>query len=112
MAQEALSNVRRHASARNVTLTVSYMPDVTVLDVQDDGHGFDTAEPTRVDRPPTGVGLHSMRERVEELGGTLVVESVPGEGTTVAATLPVDPGPAEPVHPERDVRSVDTAETG
>lgn len=89
VAQEALSNVRRHARASHVTLTVSYLDDLVALDVQDDGVGID---PGRVAAPGerlTGVGLKTMRERVEELGGTFVVESTPGEGVTIAATLPL-----------------------
>ena len=80
--QEALTNVRRHAAATEVTVTLSYMNDAVVVDVQDDGAGFPAS------RPPVGVGLRAMRERVAELGGTLTVESAPGEGTTVAAAVP------------------------
>jgi signal transduction histidine kinase len=87
--QEALSNIRRHAGARHVSLTLSYMDDVVALDVQDDGDGFDAGRIAELDEQLAGVGLKTMRERVAELGGTLVIESSPGEGTTVAATLPV-----------------------
>lgn len=86
--QEALSNTRRHADASRVSVTLSYMDDVVALDVQDDGTGFDARRTTAT---PAGVGMRSMRERVEELGGVLVVESAPGEGTTVAVTLPIEP---------------------
>lgn len=88
VAQEGLSNVRRHARAGHVSLTLSYMDDVVALDVQDDGNGFDAGRIAALQEQLAGVGLKTMRERVEELGGTLVVESTPGEGTTVAATLP------------------------
>ena len=80
--QEARTNVRRHAAATEVTVTLSYMDDTVVVDVQDDGAGF------AADLPPVGIGLRAMRERVAELGGTLTVESTPGEGTTVAAAIP------------------------
>ncbi len=83
-AQEALNNVRRHASASRVRVTVSYMGDVVVLDVQDDGVGLDHADPS----PGGGFGLTAMRERVDDQGGSVDVESEPGEGTTVAVTLP------------------------
>jgi signal transduction histidine kinase len=67
------------------------MGDVVVLDVQDDGVGFDPAE---VQTPPTvgatgGFGLAAMRERVEQLGGTLLVESARGEGTTLVVEIPI-----------------------
>jgi signal transduction histidine kinase len=87
-AQEALANVRRHAHARQVTLTLSYMDDVTVLDVCDDGVGFDPGIlPTGPGRQG-GLGLVAMRERVEALGGSLTVESSPGQGSTLVVELP------------------------
>jgi signal transduction histidine kinase len=100
VAQEALANVRRHARASRATLTLSYLPVVTVLDVQDDGVGLADRQ------PPGGVGggfgIPNMRRRLEELGGKLTVESAPGEGTTLVAELPLlkerpaeTPAPAE-----------------
>jgi signal transduction histidine kinase len=89
--QEALSNVRKHARARAVTATLSYMPDRVVLDVQDDGRGFDPQSiqlsPLSTDRG--GFGLTAMRERVEQLGGALQLESAPGEGTTLVVEVPI-----------------------
>jgi signal transduction histidine kinase len=89
--QEALTNVRRHARASEVAVTLSYMSDLVVLDVQDDGVGFDPAE---IQAPSAagiagGFGLAAMRERVEQLGGTLLIESAPGEGTTLVVEIPV-----------------------
>ncbi len=97
VAQEALANVRRHAHARDVTVTLSYMEDEVVLDVQDDGRGFDPATLVAA-VPGGGLGLTAMRERVEALGGTLTVESAPGEGATVVAQLssPAPVGPSAP----------------
>lgn len=85
IAQEGLANVRKHASATKVTLTLSYLDDVVVLDLADDGVGFDPAATTAAGG---GLGLRAMRERVAELGGHLTVESAQGEGTTIAAELP------------------------
>ncbi|MEV0703244.1 sensor histidine kinase [Saccharopolyspora sp. NPDC050389] len=87
VAQGALANVREHSAARIAAVTLSYLDDEVTLDVRDDGTGFDPAAP----RPGTGrgYGLSGMRARVEQSGGTLAVESRPGEGTAVAATLPV-----------------------
>jgi signal transduction histidine kinase len=84
-AQEALTNVRKHAQARQVSITLSYMGDQVTLDAQDDGVGFNASAPTE------GFGLAAMRQRVEQLGGAVVVESAPGHGTTVAVTLPLQP---------------------
>jgi signal transduction histidine kinase len=82
--QEGLTNVARHSGAHTTAVTLSYMEDLVVLDVQDDGKGFVPSEAGR-----TGYGLHGMRERVEGLQGSLQVESVLGEGTTISLTLPV-----------------------
>ena len=84
VAQEAVSNARRHAEATRVTVTLSHMDGAVVLDVHDDGVGF-TPDKPRTD----GAGLGTMRERAEALGGTLTVETNPGEGTAVAFELPV-----------------------
>jgi signal transduction histidine kinase len=86
IAQEALSNVARHASAVRVVVTLSYLGDTVTLDVDDDGVGFDGRPGPQVDG---GFGLLGMRERVEAVGGALAVESVPGRGTTIAASVPV-----------------------
>ena len=88
VAQEALANVRKHARAGRVMITLSYMGDRVALDVIDDGEGFDP-DPNPARTPEGGFGLHTMRERVEQLGGKLTVESAPGEGTTLVAELPV-----------------------
>lgn len=69
-------------------MTLSYLDDEVTLDVFDDGVGFDPrelADPTGTG----GFGLHGMRERIEALGGSLTVESAPGEGTAVAVSLPL-----------------------
>jgi signal transduction histidine kinase len=84
--QEGLTNVARHAGARTTAVTLSYMEDVIVLDVQDDGKGF---APAPVTDGRSGFGLAGMRERAESLQGSLQVESVPGEGTTISLTLPM-----------------------
>lgn len=88
-AQEALANARRHARATRVDLTLSYAGDLLLLDVQDDGIGFDSSERERGSNEDGGFGLRSMRERVEALGGELLIESETGAGTTLAAQLPL-----------------------
>ncbi|GAA0511995.1 hypothetical protein Ade02nite_44290 [Paractinoplanes deccanensis] len=86
-AQEALANVGRHAGARRVTLTLSYMEDVVTLDVHDDGAGFDPSAP-RTSGEKGGYGLVAMRERLRRIAGTLEVESEPGAGTALSACVP------------------------
>jgi signal transduction histidine kinase len=85
--QEALANVRKHAQAGQVNVTLSYMADVIVLDVQDDGVGMNHTPVT--DATSGGFGLTAMRERVEQLHGSLLIESVPGEGTTLVVEIPL-----------------------
>lgn len=89
-ARGALANVREHAAAGRVVLTLTYHPDEVVLDVRDDGRGFD---PTR--GRPTGLrgrGLAGIEDRAVALGGNAYVESAAGEGTTISVHLPLDPG--------------------
>ncbi|MEV6207558.1 sensor histidine kinase [Kitasatospora sp. NPDC051914] len=90
IAQGALANVREHAGATGAVLTLSYLGDQAVLDVADDGRGLppDTAAPA----PARGHGLPAMRARLRQLGGTLTVESTPGEGTVLSAAVPLHPG--------------------
>ncbi|GGQ54148.1 sensor histidine kinase [Couchioplanes azureus] len=92
-AQEALANVARHAGARRVALTLSYLEDLVTLDVHDDGRGFDPAAP-RPCADDGGYGLTAMRERVRRIAGTLAVESHPGAGTAVSACVPAIPAGA------------------
>jgi signal transduction histidine kinase len=90
VAQEALANVRKHAGASRVAVTLTYLDDSTRLDVRDDGVGFlpETADRARDRLEAGGFGLTSMRERLESAGGALTVESAPGLGTTIGAALP------------------------
>lgn len=89
VAQEALTNIGRHAAASHVDLTLSYLDDLVLLDIQDDGVGFAVGDGAGDgDVTHGGYGLTSMRERVALVGGVLVVESAPADGTTVAARVP------------------------
>jgi len=87
VAQEALTNVARHAAASTVGLTLSYLGDVVLLDIRDDGKGIP-------DPPPAGFGLNSMRHRIRTVGGRLEIESGPGEGTAISASVPAFGGKA------------------
>ena len=82
VAQEALTNARRHADAGLVRVAVRSTGDDAVLSVEDDGRGF---EPEAT----AGGGLTGMRERLAVLGGTVCVESSPGRGTRITASVPV-----------------------
>lgn len=88
--QGALANVRSHSAASRVKVTLTYEPDEVRLDVVDDGRGFTPS--TAAPRPDgSGFGLRSIRQRVLELGGQLAIESAPGEGTALLATVPIGP---------------------
>jgi signal transduction histidine kinase/DNA-binding response OmpR family regulator len=84
VAQEALTNVVRHAAASQVEVVVTRHDDTVGVLVADDGRGFDATAALEKDR----LGLIGMRERVEMLGGRLSIESAPGQGTTVVAEIP------------------------
>jgi len=86
-AQEALTNIAKHANASRVALTLSYMEDLVTLDVRDDGRGFDRSG-AQAESPDGGFGLTAMRERVRRVAGTLEVESEPGTGTAISACVP------------------------
>lgn len=94
-AQEALQNVAKHANAQSVRMRLTAPPGRVVLEIADDGAGFDpAAASSRVagHGGPSGFGLSGMHERAELLGGKLDVISAPGRGTTVRLTLPSVPG--------------------
>ena len=68
-------------------VTLSYLGDTVTLDVDDDGVGFDGRAPA-AGPDDGGFGLIGMRERVEAAGGELTIESMPGQGTTIAVSVP------------------------
>jgi signal transduction histidine kinase len=95
-AQEGTANMRKHAEASEAALTLSYLDDRVILDVRDDGRGFDAAaaEAQRVE-VTGGLGLRGLKARLAVLGGGLEVESSPGEGTVLVAQVPIrSAGPA------------------
>jgi signal transduction histidine kinase len=85
IAQEALQNALRHANAGRVDVTLGAVDGRLRVAVVDDGVGFDPDEPGLRSRR---LGLTSMEERARALGGTLSIESRPGEGTTVVLEVP------------------------
>jgi signal transduction histidine kinase len=85
VAQEALHNALRHSGAAHVDVTLDRRGSGAVLRVTDDGSGF---EPKAVRRAGRHLGLVSMRDRTNGVGGTLTVESAPGKGTTIEMEVP------------------------
>jgi signal transduction histidine kinase len=84
IAQEAFTNVLKHAAASRVTLRLTRREDTVTLVVHDDGKGFDTASVR-----DGSLGLVGMRERVALLGGRLTIESSEGAGTMLKAEVPI-----------------------
>jgi signal transduction histidine kinase len=87
--REAVSNVVKHARARNVAVSLSRRLDSLVVSIVDDGRGFDVAPTTRQAVRDGHLGLVGMRERLSRVGGTLTVTSTPGAGTTVVCLVPL-----------------------
>jgi signal transduction histidine kinase len=88
-AQEAIVNIARHADAETVLLQCLTAGDRLVIEIEDDGRGFDLAAASAVDGSQRGIGLLGMRERIELIGGRLTVDSAPGEGTRVVIDVPL-----------------------
>jgi signal transduction histidine kinase len=84
--QESLTNVRKHARASNVRVDVHRDGEELVVQIADDGAGFNPDARARGEFPR--FGLSTMRERAESIGGTLAIDSAPGRGTTVRYTMP------------------------
>src|SRR6267378_150562 len=99
--QEALQNVHKHAHASAVGLAWSRANDNWVLHVTDDGMGFDLVKAARHKK---SVGLLSMRERAELIGGSLQIQSTPGKGTAVTLLLPIEKK-VEPLRARRNERA-------
>jgi two-component system NarL family sensor kinase len=88
IAQESLSNIRKHAAASSASVAITRSGDLVTIRVADDGQGFD---PEAV--PAERFGLEGIRQRSRLFGGTCRIQSAPGQGTTVEVELPV---PVEP----------------
>jgi signal transduction histidine kinase len=82
IAQEALANIARHSSASRADVSLEYETGVVKMIIKDNGHGFDKSV------QHNGLGLYSMRERAEVLGGNFAVESSPQQGTKITVTVP------------------------
>ena len=85
-AQEALTNVLKHAQARNVRLELSDLEGVLTLEVSDDGRGASAADLAKLQ----SFGLLGLRERAQGAGGCLDVATAPGQGMTLILSLPLD----------------------
>jgi signal transduction histidine kinase len=89
VAQEALTNVAKHAQASHVWIDLDRDPNDVTLSVRDDGRGFDPAQETQRDGRGLGLGLFGMAERVGLVGGCFTIWSRPGEGAEIFAFIPL-----------------------
>lgn len=89
VAQEAITNIAKHSQASSVLVQIEERGGELVFEVEDDGKGFDVAAASRPEKKRVSFGLMGMQERVELLGGTLTIESSPGEGTRLVLFVPL-----------------------
>jgi signal transduction histidine kinase len=92
--QEALNNVRKHANATQVDLSLKRHKDSVRMIISDNGKGFNTKS---AKKKRTGFGLVGMRERAALIGATLEIESTPGQGTTIYVSVPLPADNNSPV---------------
>ena len=84
--QESLSNIRKHAEAKSISIVFSQNPNYLIITITDDGKGFDQEN---VDKEGH-FGLKIMKERADEAGGKLIIQSIAGKGTEIQLKLPID----------------------
>jgi signal transduction histidine kinase len=89
--REAINNIKKHARANNVWLTVIRDEKELLTTIRDDGQGFSVEEVEISYATRGSIGLLNLYERAEMLGGQISIESAPGQGTTVRLTVPLLP---------------------
>ncbi|OPZ86284.1 MAG: Signal transduction histidine-protein kinase/phosphatase DegS [Firmicutes bacterium ADurb.Bin419] len=92
LVQEAINNIKKHAQAKNVSISLEFLEKELKLFIFDDGKGFDTNDlKVRKEDISSGFGLYSMRERIELLNGKFEINSIIGKGTRLSITVPLIP---------------------
>jgi len=89
IAQGTIGNILEHAEAKNVSISLECNASECILNVKDDGRGFDVSKLTRVDKDGRGAGLFTMKERARLVGGACNIRSQPGKGTRIAVRVPL-----------------------
>jgi len=96
--EEAVNNARKHANAKNIWVKLTRNGDLVILQVEDDGMGFNVEE-VRQDYDQRGsLGMVNLQERTDLINGLLEIESQPGAGTCIRVTIPLTEEAAEPLH--------------
>jgi signal transduction histidine kinase len=88
--QEALTNAAKHADAEHISVLLEEREDLVSAIVEDDGQGFAADEILHSGMEAGKLGLYGMQERAQQLGGSLVIESKPGQGTTIYVRIPIE----------------------
>jgi len=89
--QESLANVARHSHASQVSINLSYTDETVEMLINDNGCGFN------LDQKPAGVGLRTMQERATMIGGSIKIESAPGDGTRIQVCAPIQKAESHPL---------------
>jgi signal transduction histidine kinase len=92
MVRELLLNVAKHAKAKNVVVSVEKVEENIEIRVEDDGAGFYPSQICRPTGKKSCLGLFSIKQRIEYLGGTLNTDSEPGRGSRITLLVPLDSG--------------------
>lgn len=88
--QEAVANIARHAEAENVVISLDFSHSKVIIEVEDDGKGFDLAALSRTTDRGRGLGLMGMRERVALFYGSMTIDTAPGSGTRLRIEVPLE----------------------
>ena len=89
--QETLTNVRRHADATKVNLRLQFQADELLVEIRDNGRGFNLSQTLDSAISVGHMGLLGMRQRAEALGGDITIKTGEGTGTTIILSLPIQP---------------------
>lgn len=89
IAQSSITNIALHSQAKNAVISVQCTSDELIMQIEDDGKGFDASRPIEVDESGRGRGLFGMKERASLLSGTCDIQSQPGKGTRIVVKVPV-----------------------
>ncbi len=98
IAEEAVNNARKHAQADNIFIRLNREADLLLMEIEDDGLGFDLAEVEADYRSRGSLGMINLRERAELISGILKIESAPGQGTRVRVIIPLSIEAADRIH--------------
>ncbi|MEM6283684.1 MAG: sensor histidine kinase, partial [Chloroflexota bacterium] len=91
IAQEAVNNARKHAQARTIKVRVTTYEDMVMLEIADNGKGFDVEKQRAAARGRNSLGMQNLTDLANLLDGTLTIDSAPGKGTTITVLSPLDP---------------------